>query len=227
MGIQILVVCETALICSVVKHAILTDQRHDIEVIGCATKVSDAEAYVEQGHCNMVLVHARLRKDGSLALVKRLATKYPKLHTIVFDLPRSQQVILPYLEGGASGYILREDSVSEMLEKIKAVHENRPIICPTIAGALVNRVAELANSHSDTMINKQKLTELTPREREVLGLLGHELSNQEIANELVIEVGTVKNHVHHLLKKLGVHSRHDATAYLPVLKSLNGNPALI
>ena len=86
----------------------------------------------------------------------------------------------------------------------------------------MNRVAELAN-WTGTAVNTETLAELTQREREVLILLGKELSNYEISQELVIEVGTVKNHVHNILKKLDVRSRHDATAYLPVLQSQHHN----
>ena len=59
---------------------------------------------------------------------------------------------------------------------------------------------------------------LTPREREILELIGEGLTNQEIADRLVIEVGTVKNHVHNILQKLDVSSRQDAAAYLSFIE---------
>ena len=69
----------------------------------------------------------------------------------------------------------------------------------------------------------ERLRTLTPREREVLELVAHDLSNQEIAERLFIEVGTVKNHVHSILKKLNVNSRVDAAAYLAVVKTREKN----
>lgn len=217
MNIQMLVVSETQLICNVIKHVV--ENQTNIEVIGSATQVSDALEYVAQERCNMVLVHSQLSKNGALSFVQSLAITYPRLKTVVFDLPKSRQVILPYLEGGASGYILRDDSVTEMVKKINATHAGQPVICPEITAALMNRVAELADYRQGPALNIQTLTELTRREREVLELLGQDLSNREIAHELVIEVGTVKNHVHSILKKLDVNSRRDAIAYLPVLQS--------
>jgi DNA-binding NarL/FixJ family response regulator len=225
MSIRILVVSETQLICNVIKHVV--EHEKDMEVVGCATHMNDALAYVEQDHCSMVLIHSQLSRNGALSFVQLLCNSYPWLKSIVFDLPKSKQVILPYLEGGASGYILREDSVPEMVQKIRAAHNQQPIICPEIMAALMSRVAELADYRHAPTISVQTLAELTRREREVLELLGQELSNREIAQELVIEVGTVKNHVHSILKKLDVCSRHDAMAYLPILQSLKENVSAI
>lgn len=224
MGIKIVIFCETKLTSSVIKHAIVNHQHSNMEVIGCATRANDARAYIEQGYCDILLVHSQLKGQSSLSLVENFSVDYPKPDIIVFGLPKSKQMILSYLEGGASGYILQNDSVPKMLKKIQAVYDQRPIICPQITGSLVNRVNELANSrHRVGVASKNALAELTPREKEVLALLGEELSNQEIANRLFIEVGTVKNHVHRLLKKLGVRSRYDAADYLPLLRS-NGTP---
>lgn len=222
MGIKIIIFCETNLTSSVIKHAIVNHKHSNMEVIGCAIRASDARAYIEQGYCDILLVHSQLKKHNSLSLTESFSVDYPQLDIIVFGLPKSKQMILSYLEGGASGYILQNDSVPKMLKKIQAVYNKRPIICPQITGSLVNRLNELAMSrHRVGMGCKSALSELTPREKEVLALLGEELSNQEIANRLFIEVGTVKNHVHRLLKKLGVRSRYDAADYLPLLRSNN------
>jgi len=217
MDIQMLVVSETQLICNVIKHVV--ENQKEMRVIGSTTHASDALAYVAEERCNLVLIHSQLSKNGALSLIQTLCLSHPWLKTMVFDLPKSRQVILPYLEAGAAGYILREDSVEEMVTKIRAVHEGQPVICPEITAALMNRVAELADYRHGLAVNMHTLVDLTRREREVLELLAQDLSNREIAQELVIEVGTVKNHVHSILKKLDVRSRRDATAYLPVLQS--------
>ncbi len=137
---------------------------------------------------------------------------------MVIDLPQSRENILPYLECGASGYVLRDDSAQDMMKKIVAVYKGQPIICPNIAAAIINRLAEWANIHQNPESIQRSLTELTRREVQVLELVASNLSNQEIAQKLVIEVGTVKNHVHRILKKLNVRNRTAAAAYLPALQ---------
>jgi len=82
----------------------------------------------------------------------------------------------------------------------------------------MTQITELAYISSQDGLDTTAVSELTNREREVLNLIGEGLTNQEIADQLFIEVGTVKNHVHNLLKKLDVSNREDAAAYLPYLE---------
>lgn len=117
---------------------------------------------------------------------------------------------------GASGYVLKDDSVEELLSHIRAVYNGEALNSPEIALALISRVNELSQMFSGA----GSVTEpagLTSREREVLQLIGRNLSNQEIADQLFIQVGTVKNHIHSILDKLNVSSRHDAAAYWAII----------
>jgi DNA-binding NarL/FixJ family response regulator len=127
---------------------------------------------------------------------------------VAIGLPDSEETILQYVEAGIDGYVLRDDSVDELLQKIRAAHKGEAAISSQIAAALMQRVAEL-KEQCDDEADPESLQTLTPRETEVLDLLQKQLSNQEIADRLVIEVGTVKNHVHSVLKKLNLNSRYD------------------
>jgi DNA-binding NarL/FixJ family response regulator len=88
-----------------------------------------------------------------------------------------------------------------------------------MAGVLIQRLAELAQLFSDVEAIIDQPHELTPREQEILELIGEGLTNQEIANRLYIELGTVKNHVHSILQKLNVDSRRKAAAFLALIKN--------
>jgi RNA polymerase sigma factor (sigma-70 family) len=116
------------------------------------------------------------------------------------------------------GLIEQEVSTERLLEHVRAVHDGKAIISPDIAAVLMNHISELAQISSQVDINPSAYAELTPREKEVLDLIGEEYSNREIAEKLVIEVGTVKNHVHSILKKLDVSNRHEAASLLPYVK---------
>jgi RNA polymerase sigma factor (sigma-70 family) len=119
---------------------------------------------------------------------------------------------------GASGYVLEDVSVDNLLDHIRAAHDDQAIVSPEIAAALMNQISELAYVSAQDQLDVTAVSELTNREREVLNLIGDGLTNQQIADRLYIEVGTVKNHVHNLLKKLEVSNREDAAAFLPYLE---------
>jgi DNA-binding NarL/FixJ family response regulator len=136
---------------------------------------------------------------------------------LVSGLPESESVILQYVMAGASGYVLQNVPAEQLLDNVRAVHEDKALVSPRVAAALMDRVAELAQVSSQYDLDPHAVADLTPRERDVLNLIGEGLTNQEIASRLVIEVGTVKNHVHSILRKLDVSNREEAATYLSLL----------
>lgn len=194
-----------------------------MRLIGRATTTAAALGQAEQ--CDVILAHRHLPRSSLLSLLSTLAADYASVKVLVMDLPESQpEEIITLIEQGAAGYVLREDSAEKLLQKIRAVYKGRPIIEPHVAAALMTRINELANNQPHPLSTRHGLLELTEREREVLRLIGRNFTNREIAEHLVIEVGTVKNHVHSILKKLDVQNRQQAAAYLPALQwSENGH----
>ena len=168
--------------------------------------------------CDVALVSSRLPDQGALEIISRLTETLPSVKALVVGVAESEWEILQYVEAGAVGYVLKDDSVEELLRHIRAARSGESIVSPEIAHALMHRLADLA-SVIDTTAHMAEPGALTPREQEVLQLIGQGLSNQEIAQHLVIEVGTVKNHVHSILQKLNVSSRNDAKAYLAIMES--------
>jgi NarL family two-component system response regulator LiaR len=214
--IRVLVVHQTHLISSIIANVL--DEEDDIEVIGQASSAEEALKILEDERCEMVLVAATLPDNGALEITEAIGDSSSATKVLVIGLPRSKNAILQYVAAGASGYVLQEVSTQKLLEHIRAAYDGKAIISPDIAAALMSHINELAQISTQTNIDPSAYAQLTPREREVLDLIGNELSNQQIADKLFIEVGTVKNHVHNILKKLDVSSRHEAAAYLPFVK---------
>ena len=221
--ISLLVVDEIRLMCNLFSAALQNER--DIEVVGCATSVEEALQQVHQ--CNVALVSTTLSEHGALTLTRAIVKNYPSVKVVVVGLASSKSAILQYIEAGAAGYVLKENSIEEMLTTIRAVHSREALVSPGVAALLMARVAQLAEickSAGREMQMPPAITEpLTTREREVLKLMAQGLSNAEIAERLTIELGTVKNHVHNILTKLNVSSRHDAVAHLSRLPSLQGS----
>lgn len=217
--IRVLIVEHTSLMCDLVRAAI--DDDNGIKVVGTAT--SRSEAVEMLGECDVVTVRHDLPNSDALKIVQDASTDYPDVKSVVMGLPKSEPIILTYIEAGAAGYILHNDSLPKLVQQIFGVHSDRPIVGPEIVAALMERLAEMTGYWNGSANNLHRLSDLTPREQEVLQLIGESMTNSDIAEHLFIEVGTVKNHVHSILKKLNVRSRHDAMAYVPVLESMEAD----
>lgn len=214
--IRLLIVHQAHLICSLI--ASVLSEEPDIHIIGYATNVAEALNQLDRSNCNMILVAATLSDDGALELTKAVAEQRPSVKVLVIGLPESENMILQYVAAGASGYVLQDVPIEKLLDNLRAVYDDQAIISPSVAAALMNRITELAQISAQSQVDPEALEELTPRERQVLDLIGQEATNQQIADQLFIEVGTVKNHVHSILKKLDVSSREEAAGYLPYMK---------
>lgn len=204
--IDVLVVNESQLMCSVIAFALR--QEPDIHVVGCVTSVEQVlERPLTQG---VMLVNATLPDQGALKLTTKISKRFPDVHIVVTGLPESPSKIMQYVEAGAEGYVLNEVDLDDLLEKVRAAPEGKAYASPEMVSHLMSRVAELAELCVDKEGLSSAIQALTPREEEILALINQGLTNQEISEQLTIEVGTVKNHVHNILNKLGVASRQEA-----------------
>jgi DNA-binding NarL/FixJ family response regulator len=143
---------------------------------------------------------------------------YPAVKTLIFGLTETRGQVLRYIEAGADGYVTKDDSAEQLVDTIRAVNRGRAHISPEMAAVLMERLGSYAQLFAEIETRFQQEATLTPREREILNLVARGLTNPQIADELVIEVGTVKNHVHSILGKLGVSRREEAAAYLALMK---------
>lgn len=211
--IRVSILHETNLVCNAM--ATVLGNESDIHVVGMASTYDEAIALVHSTPCDVLLVNAHRPSQEVLHFLHRVAHEAKQTKVLVMGVIEAEEFILQCFQAGASGYALRTDSIEEMVKKVRAVYAGKSLLSPQIACALVSRVAELSQCVSmECMAEGDDLqllcSDLTPREREVLCYLERGASNQEIAEALTIEVGTVKNHVHSILKKLNVDNRKRA-----------------
>lgn len=215
--IKVIIAHQTRLICNIIA-SVLSDES-DITVIGKADNVADALNLLKNQTCDIMLVSGLLPNDGALEITQEAAKITPDTKVLVIGIPESKQIILQYVMAGASGYVLQDVSVERLLDNVRAVYGEQALVSPAIAAALMTHLSELAQVSSQTNFDSSAYEGLTPREREVLDLIAEGMTNQEIADCLFIEVGTVKNHVHNILKKLDVNSREEAASYVPFMQN--------
>ena len=213
--IHILLVNEIRFMSNVIASAL--EDEPDIKVVGSATSVEEALEVIALEHIDLLLVSTRLPDQGALRLTEAVTEKTLTTDVLVLGVTEKKERVLQYVEAGAIGYVLKDDTVEDMLETIRAAQEGKAFISPKIASALMERVSELAGMFAALETGIIEQADLTSREIEVLELLGQNFTNQEIAERLVIEVGTVKNHVHSILNKLNVNTRDEAAAYLALI----------
>lgn len=206
--INVMIVHEFPLMCNII--ASVLDDEPDIKVVGYVSGVEEALDRIRQNGVDLVLISSRLPEQGTIKLTNLLIQDTPAIKIIILGITETRESILKYVEAGATGYVLKESSLDELLTTIRAVYNGKALISPDIAAALIQRVSEFAQVFAQTGMNPPESLNLTAREYEVLELLSQNLSNQEIAKRLVIETGTVKNHVHSILNKLGVVRREEA-----------------
>jgi two-component system, NarL family, nitrate/nitrite response regulator NarL len=215
--IKVLLVIEIRLIGNI--FASVLDEEADIKVAGCMTTLEDALRFIETQEVNIVLVSTGLPNRGALEFTRTVIDRALSMKVLALGLSEeNKNEALRYIESGACGFILKDSSVNELIEAIRLAQRGEAQVSSKIAGAMMERLFYLSRMFYAVENKLDGDVRLTSRELEVLQFIGEGLTNQEIAARLVVEVGTVKNHVHSILEKLNVSNRDEAATYLAFIK---------
>ena len=177
----------------------LLPEQTGIVVKGVAEDQTDALAKAQILRPDVVLLDTGL--PDSLATVRAFLELTPVTRVIVLAVTEAEGEIIAYAAAGVSGYVTRDGSSEDLIATIRSVASGDLACSPRVAALLLRHVARTAVGVGP------RTGRLTSRELQIAGLIRQGLSNKEIASRLSIEVSTVKNHVHHLLKKLGSTAR--------------------
>jgi two-component system, NarL family, nitrate/nitrite response regulator NarL len=181
-------------------------QLPELTVAGVAMSATEVLERVAELRPDVALVDVSMPE--SLACVRAAVRLSPGTKVLALGIADDDASILSCAEAGVSGFITRDGSLDELVSAIECVAREELACSRRAAAVLLRQVGALAVGPTWS----PSTPGLTAREREVLSLLDRRLTNKEIADQLGIEVATVKNHVHNLLEKLKVHRRRDAVA---------------
>ena len=176
-----------------------------LEVVGEAADGEAAVRVAEQLRPDVVLMDLVMPRQDGVAAMRELRRRLPGTRVIVLTSFTEDQRLLPAIQAGAAGYLLKSVQPAELARAVRAAHAGEVLIDPSVAARLVEAIAQPAG--------EPPAERLTPREREVLALIGKGLSNKRIAIELGLSEKTIKTHVSHLLAKLGVQDRTQAAVH--------------
>ena len=179
----------------------------DLSVVAVSRAGEESNA-VGAPPVDIVLVDAERDREAALAMTWRAGESFSDAQVIVFGLDREDESAVDFIQAGAKGYVLKSVSPAMLVEVIREVRSGRAVCPPHITTSVLERIARLSQETLPAAVPVHQT--LTDREAEVLALMARGLRNKEIAHALRITVQTVKNHVHNLLAKLGVHRRRDA-----------------
>jgi len=214
--IRVLVVHKVRLTCDLMAAAL--KEEPDIDVVDFARCADEAMSRLVAGSYDVALVNINLPDNEALQITRTVARNKLPVKVLITGLVQSKAAVLRCVEEGAAGYVLEEESLQDLVRKIRAIESNQFVVAPAMAGAMIARLSELKRQVTTIRTlaasdSYHEPTELTPREWEILGLIERGMTNQEIADNLIIELGTVKNHVHNILRKLDVQNRKHAVIF--------------
>lgn len=205
-ALRVVLVDDEALVRSGLR--LLLSNAADIEVVAEASNGRDAVATVLDTQPDVVLMDIRMPvMDGIAAVEKILSVQtVPIIMLTAFD---TDSFILRALRAGAAGFLLKSTPPESLMAAVRAAAAGQPLLSPQVVDKLVGMqgpaLSDVHSHHARTARNH--LGRLSSREREIAELVAQGLNNQDIADQLVVSMATVKSHMQHILKKIGGTSR--------------------
>ena len=184
-----------------------------IEIVGEASNGREAVEICGRLQPDLMLMDVRMPDMDGLAATREVKRRWPHVSVLILTVHENEDYLLEALKAGAAGYVLKDAPRIHLVDAVRSVLGGEPSLDQKLATQLLKRLAaELPSPVKDSPRPRSEDANdtLTPRETEVLQLLAQGLSNQEVSRELVVSVGTAKNHVQHIISKLDVSDRTQA-----------------
>lgn len=191
--------------------AAMLNEQPDIKAVS-ATGNGDAMEKAQKTKPQVVLLDLGLRSQNSLRIAELIKQDSPRTEIVVMDLMPVQAEVVEFVKAGVAGFILKDATIDDFVQTIRAVAKGRKVLPPSLTGSLFSQIVEYAVQHgkADRLMKSVKLSR---REHEVVDLIARGMSNKDIARELNIAVHTVKSHVHNTLEKLALHTRLELASF--------------
>jgi DNA-binding NarL/FixJ family response regulator len=207
--IRLLLVDDQELVCQGLQA--MLNLEPDIEVVGSANNGQIAIQQVEALQPDVVLMDIRMPIMDGREATRIIGQKFADTKVLVVSTFDEDDYIAHAIKAGAKGYLLKDMPVEELAQAIRLVYRGYSQMGPGLMEKMLDGI--LDSSATEAESNRPELAELTPREVEVLNLVGTGCTNREIAKELYITEGTVKTHVTHILNRLNLRNRSQIAIY--------------
>ena len=182
------------------------DGEPGFEVVGEAADGAQALVRSAESGPDVVLMDLRMPTMGGVDAIRRLRVEQPAVRVLVLTTYDTESDVLPAIEAGATGYLLKDAPREDLIRAVRAAAAGQPVLAPTVAQRLMTRV------QAPPAAAAPATDALTDRELEVLRLVAAGTTNRETARSLFISEATVKTHLLHAYAKLGVRDRAAAVS---------------
>ena len=178
----------------------------DFEVTGEASDGAEAIQLAQALHPDVILMDLRMPGMGGVEAITRLRELGHPARVLILTTYDTDRDVLPAIEAGATGYLLKDAPRDELIRAVRAAHQGQSVLAPKVASTLVGLVGSPGGRGQRGQEN------LSPREIEVLKLVAEGATNQVAARKLLVSETTIKTHLLHIYTKLGVRDRASAVA---------------
>ncbi|KUL20754.1 response regulator [Streptomyces regalis] len=185
----------------------LLDAEPDISVVGDADTVEHALVRGPALRPHVAVLDVRLPDGDGITVCRELRSQMPELACLMLTSFDDEDALLDAIMAGASGYVLKQIRGSDLVSAVRTVASGQSMLDPATTARLMR---SLRADPAETPALAPELAGLSPRERDILALIGDGLTNREIGKKLYLSEKTVKNHISRLLAKLGVQRRVQA-----------------
>lgn len=183
----------------------------DIEVVGEAGNGPDAVTEASRTRPDVAIIDSGLPNGDGIHAMKRIFERVPGCRVVLVSGEEDPQLLVRAFEAGAGAFVAKSSPITELIEAARAIHRGEALVPARMLAGLLASLIRRGREHDSAL---RYLSDLTRREREVLGLLAQGADNDGIAQRLVISPATARTHVQNTLGKLGVHSRLEAASFV-------------
>jgi DNA-binding NarL/FixJ family response regulator len=187
----------------------LLERAGDLSIVGEAGDGEEAVRLAELLRPDVVVMDVRMPKMGGLEATRRLKARHPEMRVLILSAYENDEYVLPLIEAGADGYLLKTTKGADLARAIRTVHAGRTALDPLVAGRLVSHLTARQQGYRAEGMAEA----LTARELEVLQAAARGMANKEIAEALCISSYTVQVHLRNIFAKLGVGNRTEAVTF--------------
>ena len=181
----------------------------DIEVVGEASSGREAVACTAHLSPDVVIMDISMPEMNGIDATRQIKKLYPDVRVLILTMHENEGYLFQSLRAGASGYMMKEAADTELIQAIRTVQAGRFYLSPIAQSMMVGDYLQRVHAGEE----KDSYNDLTEREREILVLVAEGLTNNQIAEKLIISPKTVDTHRTHVMDKLNLHSRAELVKY--------------